>query len=308
MKFSNRSWGVIVAIAVAVIVAMSQTAHAAEASTSSFDVGTLHVERQGEQGAPIILIPGLASGAWVWKDTIAALKAEHRVYAVTLPGFDGRPAVKGDLLAQATEALHQLIVTQKLDKPVLIGHSLGGTLSLLYATAHSNEIGGVVAIDGLPVFPSTEGVPAAQRPALAERVRAQFSAPTQAAFEAQQLQYMKAIGVVDADKAAAVAKLTSRSDRGAVADYAAAVMALDLRPQLAAIRVPVLEISPYLASDYAALSISEDAKRGYYRMLLDGVPQLEVVSIPQSRHFAMIDQPQALNDAIAKFLRSLQAH
>jgi pimeloyl-ACP methyl ester carboxylesterase len=305
MKSTARWLAIIIAICASVTVALSQHAHAADTATS-FDIGAVHVERHGEQGTPVILIPGLASGAWVWKDTIAALKTEHRVYAITLAGFDGRPAVKGDLLAQAAASLHQLIVVQKLDKPVLVGHSLGGTLSLLYASAHSSEIGGVVAVDGLPVFPSTEGVPAAQRPAMAERVRAQFSAPTQAAFEVQQLQYMRAIGVVDADKAAAAAKLSSRSDRAAVADYAAAVMALDLRPQLPAIRVPVLEVSPYFASDYAAMNISEEGKRGYYRALLDGVPKLEVVSIPQSRHFAMIDQPQALNEVLAKFLRSVE--
>jgi pimeloyl-ACP methyl ester carboxylesterase len=35
------------------------------------------------------------------------------------------------------------------------------------------------------------------------------------------------------------------------------------------------------------------------------VAQLEVVSIPDSRHFAMIDQPRALNEALQKFLRSV---
>lgn len=286
-------------------VAVCGAASAAQEPPAVFDVGTMHVERHGERGSPVILIPGLASGAWVWKDAVAALQGEHRVYALTLAGFDGRPAVKGDPLALAAASLQELIVSQHLDKPVLVGHSLGGTLSLMFAAAHPELIGGVVAVDGLPVFPSTEAVLAAQRPALAERVRAQFTAPSQAAFEAQQLQYMKGIGVVDAGKAAALAKLTSRSDRVAVADYAAAVMALDLRAQLPSIRVPVLEVAPYLASDYAAMGISEEAKRGYYRSLLGGVPQLEVISIPQARHFAMIDQPQAVNDAVRKFLAAL---
>ncbi len=111
----------------------------------------------------MILIPGLASGAWVWRDSIAALQGEHRVYAVTLAGFDGRPAVKGDVLAQAAASLHALIASQRLDRPVLIGHSLGGTLALQFATTHSDLIAGVVAVDGLPVFPTTEAVPAAQR-------------------------------------------------------------------------------------------------------------------------------------------------
>jgi pimeloyl-ACP methyl ester carboxylesterase len=272
-----------------------------------FDAGSMRVERHGERGSAVILIPGLASGAWVWKDTITALQGEHRVYAVTLAGFDGRPAVKGDVLALAAASLQELIVAQKLDKPVLVGHSLGGTLALMFAAAHSDLIGGVVAIDGLPVFPTTEAVPAAQRPALAERMRAQFAGIAPADFEAQQLQYMRRIGVVNESDAAAIAKRTARSDPQAVADYAGAVMALDLRAQLPTISVPVLEIAPYLASDYAAMGISEAAKRAYYRSLLQGVAQLDVVGIAPARHFVMVDQPLALNEALRTFLATLAA-
>jgi pimeloyl-ACP methyl ester carboxylesterase len=157
------------------------------------------------------------------------------------------------------------------------------------------------------VFPSTEGTPAAQRPALAERIRAQFAGIGQADFEAQQLQYMRRVGVVNEAQAASIARLTSRSDPQAVADYAGALMALDLRTQMAAIRVPVLEIAPYLVSDYAALGISEAAKRAYYQSLLSGVAQLEVVTIAPARHFVMLDQPEAFNEALRKFLAMLAA-
>ena len=131
------------AIVAAVWMSVAGAAVAAEAA-AVFDVGTMHVERHGERGSPVILIPGLASGAWVWKDTIAALQGEHRVYAVTLAGFDGRPAVRGDVLALAATSLQELIVSQRLDKPVLVGHSLGGTLALMFAATHSDLIGGAV--------------------------------------------------------------------------------------------------------------------------------------------------------------------
>jgi pimeloyl-ACP methyl ester carboxylesterase len=267
-----------------------------------FDVGSLHVERYGESGSPVILIPGLASGAWVWKDSIAALQGEHRVYAVTLAGFDGVPAVKGDVLEQAAASLKALIISQHLDRPVLVGHSLGGTLALQFATTHSDLIAGVAAVDGLPVFPTTEAVPEAQRKVLAERIRAQFAGITASDFGAQQLQYMQRVGVVDATQALATAALTTRSDPHAVADYAGAVMELDLRPQLPGIRVPVLVVVPYLASDYAALGISESAKGSYYRSLLPGVAQLEVVTLAPARHFVMLDQPQAFNEALRRFI------
>ena len=266
------------------------------------DAGVLRVERFGASGTPIILVPGLAGGSWVWKDTIDALKGTHRVYAVTLAGFDGRPAAAGDPMRAALEALRALVVEEKLGKPVVIGHSLGGMLGLQLAAAYPDLVGGVVTVDGLPVFPTTENVPAAQRSALGERMRAQFADVTQAEFEAQQLAYMRRVGVIDDARAVQAAARSARSDPRAVGGYAQAAMTLDLRSDLPAIRVPVLAIAPYYASDYAAMGISEDAKRAYYASLLRGVPELEVVTIAPARHFVMLDQPDALVAALRKFL------
>jgi len=266
------------------------------------DAGVLRVEQFGASGTPIILVPGLASGSWVWRDTIDALTDTHRVYAVTLAGFDGRPAAAGDPMRAALEALRALVFEEKLGKPVVIGHSLGGMLGLQLAAAYPDLVGGVVTVDGLPVFPTTENVPAAQRSALGERMRAQFADVTQAEFEAQQLAYMRRVGVIDDARAVRAAARSARSDPRAVGSYAQAAMTLDLRSDLPAIRVPVLAIASYYASDYAAVGISEDAKRAYYASLLRGVPELEVVTIAPARHFVMLDQPDALVAALRKFL------
>lgn len=276
-------------------------------AAQAFDVGTLHVERQGERGTPVILLPGLASGSWVWRDTIAALRDRHRVYAVTLAGFDGRPAPSGDGFAQAGESLKALIAAEKLvqqDRPVLVGHSLGGTLALSFAASAPDALAGVVSIDGLAVFPGTERLTAAQRAEMGERVRQQLDVPP-AAFAAQQLAFMQRVGLADEAQAAGVAALTSRSDPKATAGYAASVMALDLRPRLPAIRVPVLLMAPYLQADMAPRGIDEACKLGYYRALMDGTPKLEVIAIPKARHFAMLDQPAAVQQVLDGFLKSL---
>lgn len=269
--------------------------------------GTMRVESFGTRGTPVVLIPGLASGAWVWKDTIDALQAQHRVYAVTLAGFDGRAAAAGDPMRGALDALRELVVAQKLDRPVLVGHSVGGILALQFAATYPDLAGGVIAVDGLPVFPATENVPPSQRAALGERMRAQFANATQAEFEAQQLAYMRRVGVIDEARAAEVAGLTARSDPRAVGDYAQAAMALDLRSVLPSIRVPVLEIAPYYASDYAATGITEEAKGVYYASLLRGAASVEVVTIAPARHFVMLDQPQTFVAAVRKFVDSRAA-
>jgi pimeloyl-ACP methyl ester carboxylesterase len=270
----------------------------------AFEAGALHVEQVSTHGPAVILIPGLASGAWVWEDTAGRLSATHAVYLLTLPGFDGRPAVPGATLDSLQADLRELIVAKRIAKPVLVGHSLGGTLALAFAAEDSALIAGVVAIDGLPVFPGTENV-GGDRRALGERARAQLAGQSPEQFAAYQQTYMRQFGSIDDTVAGRIAAQTSRSDVATTADLAAQLLELDLRPALSGIEVPVVEISPFYAPDFAAMGVDEERKAGYYRMLLGGVKKLEVVSISPARHFVMFDQPAkfaaALDAALAGF-------
>ena len=275
------------------------------APAERFELKGMLVERHGSGAKPLVLIPGLASGGWVWQETVRELASGYTIYVVTLPGFDGRPALAGDPFDNAKSALAELIAARKLARPVLVGHSLGATLSIALAEDLPGALGGVVAIDGLPVFPRTEDMPPAQRAAMAEGVRRQMATAAGPAFAAQQRQYMRTIGLVDMGKADDVAMLTSRSDPIAVADYAASVMARDLRPGLANIRVPVLVLAPTYGPDAALTGMSGSDKVAYYRELMTGTSKLDVKPIDNARHFAMLDQPRAVNDALRQFLNNL---
>jgi pimeloyl-ACP methyl ester carboxylesterase len=275
------------------------------APAERFEVGGLLVERHGSGGRPLVLIPGLASGSWVWQDTVRAFSGKQAVYVVTLPGFDGRAPAPGNMLEAARGALRQLIESRKLDKPVLVGHSLGGTLAFAVAEDVPGLVGGVIAIDGLPVVPGTEDAPAAQRAEMARQVAQRMGAVDAAAFAGQQLRYMQTIGVLDMSKGAALAQLSSRSDPAAVSKAVAEDLALDLRPGLARITAPVLVIAPYFEADASQRGITEAAAADYYRSLVAGTPKAEVVTVSPSRHFVMFDQPEKLADEIRKFLSKL---
>ena len=275
------------------------------APSERFDIKGMLVERHGSGKRALILIPGLASGGWVWQETVRELAGAYTLYVVTLPGFDGRPAAEGPPFDNAKAALAELIASRRLAKPVLVGHSIGATLAIAVAEDLPDTLGGAVAIDGLAVFPRTEGLAPAERAAVAEGVRKQMAQAVGPAFAAQQRQYMRNVGVIDMDKADDVAALTARSDPLAVASYAGAVMGLDLRPGLPAIRVPVLLLVPSYAPDNAMMGLSANDKLSYYRQLMTGTPQLDVKLIDNARHFTMLDQPRAVHDALRQFLNKL---
>ncbi|GAB3408386.1 alpha/beta hydrolase [Massilia agilis] len=274
------------------------------APAERFDVGPLRVERHGSGGRALVLIPGLASGAWVWQDVVRAFSGQQAVYVVTLPGFDGRDAAPSNLAA-VRKALGELIVARSLDKPVLVGHSLGGMLALAVAEDSPGLVGGVVAVDGLPVLPGTEGYTPEQRAAALAQAGSAQGQYSKEQFAAGQQAYMSSEGVLDMTRADMLAELTSRSDPAAVRRAVADALALDLRPGLSRISAPILEISPYFAADQSQVGITEQAKLEFYKSLLAGAPKVEVVSISPARHFVMFDQPAKLLDALRTFLSKL---
>jgi pimeloyl-ACP methyl ester carboxylesterase len=267
-----------------------------------FEVQGVLVERHGERGRPLVLIPGLAGGSWVWQDVVRQLKGEHTLYVVTLPGFDGRPAPSATPFESARAALKDLIAKRKLVKPVLVGHSLGGTLALALAADLGSKVGGVVSVDGLPVFPGTEELNPLQRPQMAEGLRARVAGSRPDAWAAQQRQYMRGQGVLDMGKADDLTPLLLKSDREAVGAYMADVLALDLRPDLERISAPVLVMVPYFEPDAMQDGLTQAAKVDHYRSLLPGLASLELVPVSPARHFIMFDQPQVLADTLRRFL------
>lgn len=277
----------------------------APAPAEKFQVGGMLVERHGERGRPMILIPGLASGSWAWQGMIDKFKGEHVLYVVTAAGFNGQPVQPGDPVAATRQALKDLIVQRSLKAPVLVGHSMGGTLAIALAQDEPALVGGVVAIDGLPVFPGTERMPREQRPQMAASVKARSAGMTRPMYDAQQKSYMRTVGTIDMARADDMALMSSTSDPAAVTDYMAGLLAMDLRDRLPAIKAPVLLIAPYYAPDVAQANVSEAQKVEYYASLMAGTPKLKVISVSPARHFAMMDQPEAVANAIRDFVKAL---
>jgi hypothetical protein len=91
-----------------------------------------------------------------------------------------------------------------------------------------------------------------------------------------------------------------------VADFAAQLLLLDLRPKLGSIQVPVVEISPFYAPDFAAMGVDEAGKTNYYRMLLTGIGKLDLISVSPARHFVMFDQPGKFSAALDQALAGMR--
>ena len=302
----NRLAGALAALlfSIAPLAARAATLPPDPPRAESFDVGMLHVDRYGS-GDPIVLVPGLACGAWTWNGLIPHLAANHSVYAVTIAGFAGRPAVGTASFAAFENDLTALLDQRHLVKPVLVGHSLGGTLSIDYAETHPDRVRAIVAADGLPVFPGMQQLAQQQREAIGAQMAGSVKGQTHDQLLAFEKSYMATVGVSDAALGDQVAALSSQSDPPTIAAWLQADLAADLRPNLAKISVPVLEIAPYSPAEgnpAAAMHYTEPEKAALYRTLLAGVAKLDVVTIAPARHFVMLDQPERFQKALDDFL------
>lgn len=265
----------------------------------SFDVGTLHVTRYGTGANSVIFIPGLASGPWVWAREISQLAKRDTVYALTLSGFDGIPyAIGGDPFAAFSTDFWTVLDSHKIARPAVIGHSLGGTLAIALAEQHPDRLRGVLALDGLPVFPTLAQADASAREKAAQQAAAQIAAESHDQVVAYEKSYMQRIGTLDAALIVPTAELEARSDPKGIAAWLRADLEQDLRPNLVRITVPFVELMPYAQPS----PFTQAQTLAFYQSLLAGAPHVTVVPIPGARHFAMLDQPQAVDDAIAQFL------
>jgi pimeloyl-ACP methyl ester carboxylesterase len=254
------------------------------------------------QGAPMILIPGLASSGEVWDGTVARYcgSGRHQCHVVTLAGFAGVPAIDTQLLPAVVQQLSDYIVANKFDRPVVIGHSLGGFIGMKLAADHPDQVGRLIIVDTLPALGATQmpSVTPAQLKEMASGMRQRMLAQDAAASAAGQLQMVRTM-ITKQEDLDRVIGWGRNSDRVTVINAMADMMGDDLRQDISRIKAPTLVLGSWIAyKDYGGKPIFEQLYKMQYQQL-DGV---KVELADTARHFIMYDDPAWMYDRIDHFL------
>jgi pimeloyl-ACP methyl ester carboxylesterase len=112
----------------------------------------LHYVSAGSDGTPVLLVHGFPETWWTFHELIPLLAAEHRVYAVDLPGFgDSTP---GEYTSSTTaEILGRLVEQLGLGAVHLTGQDISGPTTFRVAATHPQLVRSFAAIEtGLPGF------------------------------------------------------------------------------------------------------------------------------------------------------------
>lgn len=105
------------------------------------------------RGPPLVLVHGFGGGLGIWLGNLDELAKNHTVYAIDVLGFgrSSRPAFDKakENPADAAEdffinSLHEWTNVMKLDKFDLLGHSMGGYISSVYALKHPQKLSNLI--------------------------------------------------------------------------------------------------------------------------------------------------------------------
>jgi len=235
-------------------------------------------------GRDVVLIAGLASGPGLWNGVVGALPG-YRWHLAHVRGFAGLPAdanASGPLVQPLADEIARYIAAAGLERPAIVGHSMGGTLAMMLGL--KGLAGRLMVVDMLPEGAAMVGGTAQGMGFLADQL-GQYFTGTKAgrAYLAQMLAEMPG---------------ARGSDPDVIANALRDLANVDLGPQLARLTAP-MEVVYAVGSDAAQASEIGRTFRAAYAAKRG----VRLVPIGPSGHVVMADQPARFNAALGDFLK-----
>ena len=243
-------------------------------------------------GSPMILIPGLACSGEVWDSTVARFKDRHACHVLTLAGFAGQPPMKdeGSYAETIVKGIAGYIRDKKLDKPAIVGHSLGGFIAFKLAAAEPDLVGPIVAVDGFPAaglvfMPDATD---AERKAFTEMFLKKYSDAGKDEFAKLMREFFAPM--LSDEKLDAAAKWAAASDQKSVVKALGEVFTGDARAGLEKVKSPVLLLGAYHDSQKQYLQSKEVFEKRLTSQV-EKVKGAKVAVRDDCKHFIMYDAP-----------------
>jgi len=258
----------------------------APAAAAPFEPTRFSVEVRGT-GPDVVLIPGLTAGRDVWRGTVAAVPG-YRYHLVQVSGFAGEPArgnAEGAVVAPLADEIVRYIADRRLERPAIVGHSMGGTVAMMIGARHPQLAGRIMVVDMLPQPAGLFGGTAEDLGPFANTLRNAMSSRSGRRLFGS---LMTAFSPPDTSNA--------RSDPDVVARAMHELAGIDLTPQLARIRAPLTIV--YAAPDARARAAIERQFAAAYA----GARGARLLRIDDSGHMVMLDQPARFRTALREFL------
>jgi pimeloyl-ACP methyl ester carboxylesterase len=249
-------------------------------ATDGVDGSGLHYVSSGA-GPAIIFVHGWTCDTTAWAEQLPEFEDDYQAIALDLPGHGQSAApVDGvytmDLFADAVEDVRAEVGA---DAIVLVGHSMGVSVIRQYALKYPERVAGLVVVDGglpLPVDGEAEPapIPPADSPWREQMIDSMFVDATTPELRARIREMM-----LQASDEQALAIAMSMRDPARWSDRT--------------IEAPVLAVMA---------STREMPDPEAYETV---IPKLEMLQLPGTGHFLMMEVPEKFNNLMRKFLQDI---
>lgn len=257
------------------------------------DQGMVHYETYG-RGRPVILLHGWL-GSWaLWRDTIEALGNDYKTYSLDFWGFGESNPTEDGLnysVENFIELVHQFMDRMGIRRAPIIGHSMGGTVSLGLATRYPDRVV-KVGVVGSPINGSSLNwlLKASGHQAVAQVF---FISPPAVRF------FLSGYAYFMANDGRRMSKMIredfSKTTMNSFFESIGTLRETDLRPYLAGLKMPTLGM-------YGKKDIIVNPNQ--HKVLAQGVPHAKVHYFNNAGHFVMLDEQEAFNEILLDFLHN----
>jgi len=235
------------------------------------------------KGDPILLFPGFTCTGDVWKESITELSKNHECHVFTFAGFGGVAPIEKPWLPKIKEEVIAYVKKLNLKKPIVIGHSMGGTLGLWLAATETRLFKKVIVVDALPCMGAVM-IPEyrSENMVYDNPYNKQLLDMDAAAFEAMARQYTSYM-CLNKDKHEQLTQWIIQADRKTYVYGYTDLLRLDLRDDIAKIEIPVV----ILAATHPDRKTIENTYNTQYQKLA----KKQIHYADYAAHFVMYDQP-----------------
>ena len=271
---------------------------------ADFESGRFHVRVDGPEHpvGDVILIPGLSSSPHAFDLLTEELKGRYRVHRIHVQGFAGAPAednATGPVAAPVAEDIARYIAEQGLNKPAVIGHSMGGTIGMMLASRHPDSVGRLMVVDMVPFMGAMfgPGMTAESVVPMADQIYAGMTGSSDEQY--QQQAAASVTGMINTESLrAGPLEDTAKSDRAVSSSAFRELVVTDLRPEIGRITAP----TRVLYVKFNDPRMTNEITDAIYQASFATLPGATLTRIDDSAHFIMLDQPARFAAEVNAFL------
>lgn len=242
-------------------------------------------------GTALLFLHGIGGGAAIWSAQLASFaRLGYRAIAWDMPGYGGSFPLETASVGLFGDALAEFIGTLALERPVLVGHSIGGMIAQSFLADGLGSPRAVVLAQTSAAFGGRD--PAWARDFVASRLDPLDRGETMAVLAAHSIPAM--VGEEpDPDGVALAQSLLAGTPAQAYRESTLSMIGFDRREALGRIAVPVLLLAGSQDEAAPAATMAKMAER---------IPGAEYALIAGAGHFAMLERPALFDEAVAAFL------